>query len=206
MSTDETAEYRRWEQRFSAAEYVFGEAPNTFLLRQASRLPAGGKALAVSDGEGRNGVWLARQGLDVVSMDFSPTAQLKAKALAAKHGVRITIQLADIFNYSWPVAAYDVIAVVFIQYMGPAKRTKVFANIAQALKPGGLLLLEGYTPTQVDYGTGGPKERENMYTRPILEEAFGGFSKIEIAEYEADIREGAGHGGISALIDLVGVK
>ncbi len=206
MSIEQTAEYQRWEKRFGVAEYVFGEEPNAFLVRHKHRLPKNGKALAVSDGEGRNGVWLAEQGLDVVSMDFSPNAQEKARALASRRGVRITTELADIFKYSWPEAAYDVIAVVFIQYMNPYERTQVFAGIARALKPGGLLLLEGYTPKQVKYGTGGPKEPENMYTASILEGAFGGFSRIEMAIYDAELHEGAGHGGVSALIDLVAVK
>ena len=206
MAIDETAEYQRWEKRFSAADFVFGEEPNAFLARQKDRLPAKGKALAVSDGEGRNGVWLAQQGLDVVSMDFSPKAQEKARALAARRGVTMATELADIFTYPWPEAAYDVIAVVFIQYMNPAERAGVFAGIRYELKPGGLLLLEGYTPKQIAYGTGGPKEPENMYTRELLKAEFGGFSKIDINDYEAELHEGAGHGGISALIDLVGVK
>lgn len=206
MAITPTAEYERWEKRFAAAEYVFGDEPNAFLVRQKARLPAKGRALAVSDGEGRNGVWLAQQGLDVVSMDFSPKAQVKAQALAAKRGVKITTELADILKYPWPEATFDVIAVIFIQYMNPLERIAAFAGIARALKPGGLLLLEGYTPKQVRYGTGGPKEPENMYTAALLEAAFGGFSKLDMSIYDAELNEGAGHGGISALIDLVAVK
>lgn len=200
------SEYERWEKRFAAAEYVFGEEPNAFLARHKARLPKSGKALAVSDGEGRNGVWLAQQGLDVISMDFSPHGQEKARALAARRGVKITTELADIFKYPWPVAAYDVVAVIFIQYMGPADRAQVFAGIRQTLKPGGLLLLEGYTPKQIQYGTGGPKEPENMYTRDLLEQEFGTFAKVMISEYEVEMHEGSGHGGMSAVIDLVGTK
>ncbi len=206
MTITPTPEYERWEKRFAPAEYVFGEEPNAFLSRQKARLPATGRALAVSDGEGRNGVWLAAQGLDVVSMDFSPTAQVKAQALAAKRGVKITTELADILTYPWPDATFDVIAVIFIQYLNPVERIAAFAGIARALKPGGLLLLEGYTPKQVRYGTGGPKEPEHMYTASLLDAAFGGFSKLDISIYDAKLHEGAGHGGISALIDLVAVK
>ena len=97
MTIKPTAEYARWEKRFSVDDYIFGEAPNAFLAGQQSRLPKSGRALAVSDGEGRNGVWLAGQGLDVVSMDFSPKAQEKAHALAARRGVKLTTELADIF-------------------------------------------------------------------------------------------------------------
>jgi SAM-dependent methyltransferase len=200
------SEYARWEGRYAKADYEFGEEPAAFLARQQSRLPKRGRALAVSDGEGRNGVWLARQGLDVVSMDFSPTAQAKAQALAAKHGVTITTELTDILEYVWPLETYDVIAAIFFQYLDPVGRSTVFAHIRRALKPGGLLLLSGYTPKQLDYGTGGPKAVENLYTRPLLEHAFSGFAKLEINEYDAILREGAGHNGMSALIDLVGTK
>jgi cyclopropane fatty-acyl-phospholipid synthase-like methyltransferase len=200
------SEYERWEGRFTKAAYEFGEEPAAFLARQLSRLPENGRALAISDGEGRNGVWLARQGLDVVSMDFSPAAQAKAHALAAKHGVSITTELSDILLYTWPRDTYDVIAAIFFQYLGPADRNAVFAHIREALKPGGLLLLSGYTPKQLQYGTGGPKAVENLYTRQLLEQSFAGFASLEIDEYDAVLHEGSGHAGMSALIDLVGIK
>ena len=206
MAIDETAEYQRWEKRFSAADFVFGEEPNAFLARQKDRLPAKGKALAVSDGEGRNGVWLAQQGLDVVSMDFSPKAQEKARALAARRGVTMATELADIFTYPWPEAAYDVIAVVFIQYMNPAERAGVFAGIRYALKPGGLLLLEGYTPKQITFATGGPGSVENMYTESLLREWFGDWNIRHLIAHEDVISEGTHHHGKSALVDLVAIK
>lgn len=201
-----TEEYERWEQRFAAPGYAFGEEPNTFLTRQRPLLPAGGKALAVSDGEGRNGVWLAEQGLDVTSFDFVPRAVEKAKDLASRRGVRINAQVADIFTYAWPDEAYDLIVAIFIQYIGPDDRTTIFAGIRRALKSGGLLLLEGYTPRQIEYGTGGPRQVESMYTRDLLEAEFGEFAELKIDEYEADLREGTSHGGRSALIDLVAIK
>ena len=200
------SEYERWQSRFAATEYVFGEAPNAFLSRQQAALPKAGKALAVADGEGRNGVWLAEQGLDVTSLDFSPNAQAKARALAASRGVTITTELASVLDYAWPTARYDVIAVIFIQFMGPAERARVFAGIRQALKPGGLLLLEGYTPKQIAYGTGGPKQPENMYTTELLKHEFESFEDCKIDEYDVELHEGAGHGGMSAVIDLVGRK
>ncbi|MGE0628078.1 MAG: class I SAM-dependent methyltransferase [Hyphomicrobiaceae bacterium] len=204
--TPSTAEYQRWEQRFSVPEYIFGEEPNVFLARQKPLLPSSGKALAVSDGEGRNGVWLAEQGLAVTSFDFSPRAVEKARALAARRGVAIDVSVADIYTYPWPAEVYDVIAVIFIQYMGPAERAQVFAGVRRALKPGGLLLIEGYTPKQIEYGTGGPKEPENMYTRELLEQEFAGFASLRIDEYEVEMHEGGAHGGMSAVIDLVARK
>jgi hypothetical protein len=102
--------------------------------------------------------------------------------------------------------AYDVIAVIFTQFTGPAERARMFAGIVQALKTGGLLLLEGYTPKQLVYRTGGPSQRENLYTRELLEQAFGAFAELHITEYETEMHEGEHHTGMSALIDLVGTK
>ena len=199
-------ELTRWENRFAGDEYAFGEAPNDFLQRSARLLPASGRALAVADGEGRNGVWLAQQGLQVDSFDFSPRGVAKAKSLAERRGVAINARAVDIFDYGWPAETFDLVVAIFIQFVGPKEREQVFASIKRTLKSGGVLLLEGYTPKQVEYGTGGPKARENMYTREILERSFADFANIEISEYEADLHEGTSHSGRSALIDLVGVK
>jgi SAM-dependent methyltransferase len=196
-------ELERWESRFGADGYLFGTAPNAFLASQRERLPKRGRALAVADGEGRNGVWLAEQGLDVVSMDFSPAAQAKARALAASRGVSITTECVDLTEWSWPADAYDVIVVIFAQ---PLDREMLFAGVARALKPGGLLLLEGYTPKQLTYGTGGPSDIERLYTREVIERGFAGFAECTINEYDGEINEGDGHGGMSAVIDLVAVK
>ena len=199
-------EYERWENRFTVPDYVFGTAPNVFLAAQKDVLPKQGRALAVSDGEGRNGVWLAEQGLDVLSIDFSPSAQAKARALAQSRGVTITTELVDLAQFEWSDAAFDVIVDIFTQFFGPEGRAAKFAGIRRALKPGGLLLLEGYRPEQVAYGTGGPKEVENMYTRALLEREFASFKRIRIEEYDVEMHEGSAHGGMSAVIDLVGWK
>ena len=200
------SEYQRWETRFSAPGYLFGKAPNAFLKRNAKLLKAGQKALTIADGEGRNGVFMAELGLDVLSIDFSPTAQAKAKALAKERGVTLRLERADLLTWTWPAAAFDVVAAIFFQFLTPAQRIQVFASIKRALKPGGLLLLEGYGPKQLEYKTGGPPEIENLYTRELLEDAFKDFASVEIEEYDAVIQEGSGHGGMSALIDLVGRK
>jgi cyclopropane fatty-acyl-phospholipid synthase-like methyltransferase len=200
------SEFERWETRFAGPEYLFGTAPNEFLRAQAQRLPARGQALAVADGEGRNGVWLAEQGLDVLSVDFSPTAQAKARALAKARGVALRTEEVDLVNWSWPTEVFDVVAAIFIQFVGPQERKPIFAGIRQALKPGGLLLLQGYRPEQLEYKTGGPSQIENLYTRALLTEAFAGFADLEISEHDSMTQEGAGHAGMAALIDLVGHK
>jgi SAM-dependent methyltransferase len=204
--TQKMSELERWESRFAAPDYHFGTAPNAFLKSQAHRLRAGQKALALADGEGRNGVWLAEQGLDVISLDFSPNALKKARALAAARGVTLRIERADLSQWEWPIAEFDVIVAIFIQFADPAFREKIFAGIKRALKPGGLLLMQGYRPEQLNYRTGGPSQVENLYTRGLLETAFGDFASIEIREHDSVVDEGAGHAGMSALIDLVGRK
>jgi SAM-dependent methyltransferase len=200
------SEFERWEQRFSASDYVFGTEPNAFLQAQAALLPASGPALAVADGEERNGVWLAERGLAVLSIDGSPNAQRKAQALARRRGVTLRTALVDVVAWDWPVDAYDVIAAIFIQFLTPHERRHVFAGMRQALRPGGLILIEGYRPEQLNYKTGGPSLVENLYTRELLEAEFAGLSELKIHEQDSMTREGTGHVGMAALIDLVGWK
>jgi SAM-dependent methyltransferase len=193
----------RWDERYAQQGYVFGEEPNAFLARQKHRLWPGARALAVADGEGRNGVWLAEQGLDVVSVDGSPIAQDKARRLAQRRGVQLTFELADLSAWTWPEQAFDVVAGIFIQFAGPDLRPRMFDGMRQALRPGGLLLLEGYRPEQLAYGTGGPPAVENLYTEDMLREAFADMEILELSSYDAVLAEGSGHAGMSALIDLV---
>ena len=99
-----------------------------------------------------------------------------------------------------------MVVAIFIQFATAAEQPALFANIKQALKPGGLLLMQGYRPEQIAYGTGGPKEIGNLYTRALLEAAFADFAALDIREHDDVVQEGSGHNGMSALIDLVGQK
>jgi SAM-dependent methyltransferase len=200
------SEYDRWQSRYAVEEYIFGEAPNEFLASKQHLLPSSGKVLAVADGEGRNGVWLAGQGLDVLSLEFSSNAQAKARMLAKRQGVSLTFELADVHAWTYPENAFDVVVDIFTQFSSPEQRVRKWDGIKRTLKPGGLLLLEGYTPKQLDYGTGGPKVLDQLYTREMLEAAFGRFAKLEILQEERLMSEGRGHSGMSAVIDLVGWK
>jgi SAM-dependent methyltransferase len=201
------SEYERWEARYAVPDYAFGKAPNYFLQSCKPLLPQSGRALAVADGEGRNGVWLAEQGLDVLSIDFSPSAQRKAKALAAERHVNtIAFERVDVHAWNYPEVAFDVVVEIFTQFSTPAERPRKWAGMRRALKSGGLLILQGYTPKQLDYGTGGPKQIENLYTRALLEQAFGDFRDLSITEEEREIHEGTSHGGMSAMINLTGKK
>ena len=200
------SELQRWEDRFAEPGYWYGTEANAFLKAQAHLLKPGQGVLAVADGEGRNGVWLAEQGLDVLSVDISPTALAKAWALAADRGVALRTQEADITQWEWPTACFDVVAVIFIQWATADQIPSLFAGMKQALKVGGLLLLHGYRAEQLKYGTGGPKQVDRLYTRAMLEVAFGGFAQLDIREHDDMVSEGRGHAGMSALIDLIGRK
>lgn len=195
-----------WDERFSQPDYVFGEAPNAFLARQSDRLKGYRTALSIADGEGRNGVWLAEQGLAVTSMDASPVGLEKARKLAEKRGVVLDMQLADIADYAWPDASFDVVVGIFFQFASPPLREAIFSGMIKALAPGGLLLLEGYGPKQIEYKTGGPRILENLYTEELLREHFGSLDIVELRAYDAEIDEGSGHSGLSALVDLVARK
>ena len=197
------SELERWNQRFSAPGYLFGTQPNRFLASKKALLKKGQSALCVADGDGRNSVWLAQLGLEVAAFDISPVGVEKARRLAAERGVRVRYEVAGVYDWAWPLAAFDVVAAIFVQFADPAMREFMFARMVRALKPGGLLLLEGYTPKQLEYRTGGPPQVENLYTAPMLREAFRDLEVLELREYEDQLEEGERHTGRSALIDLV---
>ena len=195
-----------WDERYAQDDYLFGTAPAVFLQRHRDRLRPGATALAIADGEGRNSVFMAEQGAAVTAMDGSSVGVAKARTLAAERGVTVDFQVADIMTWEWQPETYDLVVGIFFQFLSPDQRPQVFDGMKQTLRPGGTLLVHGYRPEQVDYGTGGPPIRENMYTEELLTEAFGDL-QIEVLEsYDAEIAEGSGHLGMSALIDLVATK
>ena len=200
------AELERWNTRYSAPGYLFGSAPNAFLASKKDLLRGRSRALCVADGDGRNSVWLAGQGLQVDAFDFSPVGVEKARRLAASRGVSVNCEVADVYGWRWPREEYDVVAAIFVQFADPAMRQFMFEHMVRALRPGGLLLVEGYTPKQLEYRTGGPSELDKLYTAAMLTEAFAGFEILELREYEAELEEGERHTGRSALIDLVAKK
>jgi SAM-dependent methyltransferase len=200
------SEYDRWQGRYSTPEYLFGKAPNYFLASCKPLLPRSGKVLCVADGESRNGVWLAEQGLDVTAIDFSEAAQAKAAALAKERGVKINLIHTDVHAWPYPADAFDVVVEIFTQFSTPEERPKKWTGMRKALKSGGLLILQGYTPKQLEYGTGGPKELERLYTRDMLEKAFGDLRDVKFVEEELEMHEGAAHGGMSAVIGLTARK
>ena len=202
----------RWNTRYRDAgdDELAGTEPNRFLAHRADLLRNGRSALCVADGEGRNSVWLAEQGLEVTAVEISSFAVEKARRLAAGRGVDIRFALADMLAPGWPPAPlhglFDWVIGVFIQFTGAVDRLRQFAAMKQLTARGGRILLQGYTPKQLDYATGGPGVLENLYTADILREAFAGWEIEELVEYEDEIVEGRGHKGRSALIGFVARK
>jgi len=195
-----------WDQRFAADDYVFGTAPAKALLKLEMYLVPGGKTLILADGEGRNSVYLASKGFDVTATDYSEVGLAKARRLAKERNVAVHYVVEDIFERDWSSEQYDNVVAVFIQFVPPSHMTKVLTGLATAVKPNGTLLVHGYTPKQVEFGTGGPPNPEHMYTEAMLRDVYQHLDIRVCEEYEDMLDEGSGHSGKSALIDFVGIK
>ena len=185
--------------------------PNT--VRKIVRLAgveAGDRVVEVGPGLGSLTLGLTEVGASVTAIEIAPVAIEKARRLAAGRQVAVDFILADMLASDWPPAElqenFDWVIGIFIQFVGPAERERQFSVMKQLTRPGGRILLHGYTPKQLDYKTGGPSVIENLYTPELLRAAFAGWEIEEIVEYEDDISEGLGHKGRSALIGLIAHK
>lgn len=193
-----------WDRRFASAEgLLFGEEPNPWLAAHYRLLPAGGKVLCVADGESRNGVFLAEAGFDVTAFDISPVAVEKARALAARRGVKLELLVADAARWSFEPDAFDAVVAIFIQFAGPELRAALFEGFQRTLRPGGVLLIEGYGERQLRYRTGGPGIPENLYQMRRLHMAFAGWEILASREADFVLAEGSAHTGISHTVAAV---
>ena len=136
------------------------------------------------------------------AFDFSPAGLAKARALAAERGVHVDYHRSRVGDWDW-TKQYDVVVGIFIQFVPPPERRRLFEGIQRAMRPGGLLILQGYGPGQLAYGTGGPKQLENLYTEDLLRESFADLEILHLASHDDMVDEGPGHRGMSALVDLV---
>ena len=195
-----------WNSRFSTEDFIFGTEPNAWLREHAGAWQRGQRVLCVADGEGRNSVWLAKQGLLVDAYDIAEVGVAKARQLAAAQGAQVDYTVADCDRFDYGEARYDGVAAIFVQFADPAMRERMFHHIRRCLKPGGVLILQGYTPRQLEYKTGGPPFASHLYTEDLLRAAFAGFELLALREYEAELTEGSQHKGRSALIGLVARK
>ena len=196
-----------WNERFDKQEFIFGKEPNEYLVEQASHyLMPNSSVLCIADGEGRNGVWLAKQGMHVTGFDVSDIALAKANQLAADNVVNIQYSLCDTDGFDWQANAYDAVVGIFIQFADPEMRARIFQQVHQTLKSGGLFILQGYTPKQLEYKTGGPSLIEHLYTEEMIRELSQDFEVLDLQCYEKELSEGARHTGMSALLGMVAKK
>ena len=196
-----------WNERFDKEEFIFGKEPNEYLVEKTKQyLKPNSKVLCIADGEGRNGVWLAKQGMQVVGFDASDIALVKAKQFAKENQVEVEYSFSDADSFDWQANTFDAVVAIFIQFADPAMRERIFQNVYQTLKPGGIFILQGYTPKQLDYKTGGPSAIEHLYTEESIQELAKDFEVLELVSYEKVLNEGARHSGMSALLGLLAKK
>jgi cyclopropane fatty-acyl-phospholipid synthase-like methyltransferase len=191
-----------WEARYAEPGLAYGTEVNAFLQSQRHLLRAGARALAVGDGEGRNGVWLAEQGLEVVSVDYSETGLAKARELAASRGVRICTLAEDLLEWRWPHGQYDLVVSIFVHFR-PEVRPRMHQAMLAAVGPGGLVLLEAFHRHQLGRSSGGPPVEEMLYTQALLEVDFAAGEILLVEEREVDLAGGAYHRGLAAVVRAV---
>ena len=193
-----------WNERYSIDDYLFGKEPAQALLRNEEHLVSNGTTLVIADGEGRNSVYLAKKGFKVTATDNSIVANQKAKSLAVSENVEVDYKLEDFFDIKWTEKSYDNVVGICFQFVPQNLIDTVLMGLRSATKKGGTLLIHGYTPKQLIYGTGGPKDKSLMYTKDTFINLFHESEIFKLEEYEAIINEGTGHNGRSAMIDFIG--
>ncbi len=194
----------QWDARFSAEDYVYGTEPNGFLMEVAPSLPpAPARLLSLGEGEGRNGVYLASRGYQVTAVDASAVGLRKAERLAAERGLSLTTVVSDLDAFSIAPGAWDVVVSIFCHLPMPLRRD-VFRRAVEGLRPGGMFVLEAYTPAQLALRTGGPPVRELLYTAEELREDLAGLELPILREREREVVEGRLHTGRAAVVQVLG--
>jgi SAM-dependent methyltransferase len=194
-----------WDVRYSSEDYVYGTEPNDFLRELGAQLPTGGKVLCLAEGEGRNAVWLAKQGFRVTGIDASAVGLVKAQRLAAEQGVRIETVHANLAEADLGEARWDGIVSIFC-HLPAALRKRVHRQVVRALRPGGVFLLEAYTSRQLEFGTGGPPDPDLMMDLVGLGEELVGLSIEHGVELVREVHEGRLHTGPGAVVQFIARK
>lgn len=193
-----------WDSRYSVAHYAYGTSPNDFLVEVHSKLPKKGKVLCLAEGEGRNAVFLAKQGHDVTAVDFSRVGLEKALRLAKEQGVTIETVHADLAEYALGERQWDAIVSIWAHLPKPL-RSVVHGNVVKGLKPGGAFVLEAYTPKQLEYKTGGPPTVELLMTLDALKQELAGLQLVIGREKVREVHEGKLHDGQSAVVQVLAI-
>ena len=192
-----------WNERYASGEYLYGTDPNSFLLEHSALLT--GPVLSLSEGEGRNAVFLAVRGLKVHGVDNSEVGLEKAKALAKSKGVEIQTEVADLANFE-PKKNFYGSVISISAHLPSAIRNKLYPLVEQCLKPGGIILLEAYSESQLARNTGGPKDADMLMTVAKLEREFPNCEPILVRELEREVSEGEGHTGLASVVQFIACK
>lgn len=193
-----------WNERYSTDEYVYGTTPNEFLSDVSNQIK-GDKVLCLAEGEGRNAVYLAREGYDVMAVDASAVGLEKAEMLADESYVNINTQVADLADYEIEQGAWDGIVSIFC-HVPPEIRKALHKKVVAGLRPGGVFILEAYRPEQLDFKTGGPPVAELMMSLDDLSKELAGLELVHAKSLERDIKEGSLHTGKGAVVQIVAIK
>lgn len=193
-----------WNERFAMEEYVYGTEPNDYLTEVLPQL-AKGSILFPAEGEGRNAVYAAQLGFDVDAFDYSEAGKRKAEALATAKGVNINYQIFDFDAFDPSARQYDVVALIYA-HPPKGKRTAYHQKALATLKPGGTLILEGFSKAQLGNPSGGPKDLDMLYDMNELQEDFRELKDLEIEAFETVLNEGNFHNGTASIIRLIGKK
>jgi len=193
-----------WNQRYAEYDTVYGELPNQFFKEQLQQLVSG-KLLLPAEGEGRNAIFAAKAGWHVDAFDYSSMASIKALKEAVKIGVSINYTVQEIESCHLPLNTYDAIGLIYV-HLAPKIRTAFHAKFVASLKPGGRLILEGFSTEQLRYSSGGPKDQAMLYSSELLLNDFHNLLTIQNSEERLRLNEGPFHQGQAGLVRFVGVK
>ena len=193
-----------WDQRFDSPEYLYGTEPNDFLKSNSKLIPTG-KVLCIGEGEGRNSVFLAKQGYKVTAIDYSLTGLKKTEKLTKENQVEVELIHADITEYNLEQNTWQGIVSIFC-HIDKVSREKVHKNCVNALAENGVFLLEGYSHNQLKYATGGPKNLDLLMNLKDISKELTGLEFLQSQEIERQLLEGTLHKGFGSVIQIIGRK
>ena len=193
-----------WDERYSAEEYAYGTTPNEFLAENFSCIPKG-KVLSLAEGEGRNAVFLAKQGYSVTAVDSSLVGLNKAKKLAEENDVVVEFIHADLADYDLGENKWDGIVSIFCP-LPSSIRKELYKKVIAGLKQNGVFLLEAYTPDQLKHGTGGGNSVDLMQSEESLRLELAGLKFKHLTELERNVIEGIYHTGIGSVVQAIATK
>jgi SAM-dependent methyltransferase len=193
-----------WEDRYSGETYAYGTEPNTFFRKVLDTMKPG-RLLLPADGEGRNGVYAATAGWDVLCVDFSQNARRKAVELANQRKVHIHYNISDIVSYDYPHERFDCIALVYV-HLPSEKRTQLHLQLVWALKPGGTIIIESFSKNQLRYASGGPRDEGLLYSAEDLKNDFSGLDIVSLSEEDIILNEGPFHQGKASVVRMIAHK